>query len=277
MSQTNITSVIRENKTRFIIIAVGLFLIELEIFAVSAMKSGRNSWMQVINDKGNVIHETDGNHLSDFDRYHFEKTFGPFEQYQVRLVTKNIPFPFRAWFVAAVGIPVGVILLFGFVVKAYMSLFYGEEKKANEPYLNDEAYETRFERIIARVSRFNIFIIGFFVFLAVFSYWVVPNLITYAGRVGIETLTRYKWLFLSVAIVILGIMVWVIYLRYLLAKKTIDGQTEIEKYRLQLEFDQNRKFPHQLEYNRNETNDRPLVTWDESDGMRCSTNEVRLK
>jgi hypothetical protein len=29
-------------------------------------------------------------------------------------------------------------------------------------------------------------------------------------------------------------MAWIIYLRYLLAKKTIDSQTEVEKFRLQL-------------------------------------------
>ena len=69
----------RENKTVFIVIAVVLFLIELEIFAIAAIKSGRKSWLQVINAQGAVIHETDGSNLSDFNKYYFEKTFGPFE------------------------------------------------------------------------------------------------------------------------------------------------------------------------------------------------------
>ena len=43
--QNDIISTIREHRTLFIIIMVGLFLIELEIFAVAAMKSGRRSML----------------------------------------------------------------------------------------------------------------------------------------------------------------------------------------------------------------------------------------
>jgi hypothetical protein len=242
-----------------IIIAVVIFLLELEIFALAAMKSGRKSWLQVIDAQGSVIHETDGKNLSEFNRYYFEKTFGPFEQYQVKLITKEIPFPFRAWFVAAVGIPIGAILLFGFTVRAYQSLFCGEEEKKSASDLYKTEYKYRFEKIIAAVGRFNIFTIGFLIFLAVFLYWVVPNLIVYIGKVGVETLTRYKWIFLSVGIVVFGLIIWTIYLRYLLAKKTIDNQVEIDKYRLQLEFGQNNKYPLQLDYNQEENSDRQPV------------------
>jgi len=99
---------------------------------------------------------------------------------------------------------------------------------------------------MAGISRLNIFTIGFLVLLAVFTYWVVPNLILYIGQVGMDTILRYKWFFLAVALFILGIMVWIIYLRYLLAKKTIDSQTEVEKFRLQLAAGTSE--PLQLEY-----------------------------
>jgi hypothetical protein len=69
------TPFFQENKSLFIIIAVGLFLIELEIFAVAAMKSGRESWLQVYDTTENIIYETDGRNLSDFDKAKFEKTF----------------------------------------------------------------------------------------------------------------------------------------------------------------------------------------------------------
>ena len=82
-AQRQIPSFFREHKTFLIIVAVVIFLIELEIFAFAAMTSGRKSWLQVIDDNGSVIHETDGKNLSDFNKYYFEKTFGPFEQYQV--------------------------------------------------------------------------------------------------------------------------------------------------------------------------------------------------
>ncbi|MFW6242327.1 MAG: hypothetical protein ACOC98_17225, partial [Thermodesulfobacteriota bacterium] len=88
MAYKNIASLLRENKTAFIIIGIVLFLIELEIFAVAAMKSGRKTWLQVLDGNGNVIHETDGKNLSDFNKYYFEKTFGPLDQYEKRLVIR---------------------------------------------------------------------------------------------------------------------------------------------------------------------------------------------
>jgi len=253
--QKNTMALLRENRMLFIIILVVLFLIELEIFAVAAMKSGRKSWLQVFDAKGNVIHETDGQNLSEFNKYYFEKTFGPFEQYQVKMVTRDRPFPFRAWFVAAVGIPVGAMLLFAFFVRTYQSLFYKEEKMPHDIDLKEKEYEYRFEKIIAAISRFNIFAIGFLIFLAVFLYWVIPDLIVYLGRVGTETMTRYKWIFLSAAVIFLGLIVWMIYLRYLLAKKTIDSHMEIKKYRMQLEYDKTDHIPLQLDYDPEENSD----------------------
>ena len=257
LKEKKIATLIRENRTLFIIIAVVLFLVELEIFALAVMKSGRKSWLQVIDATGNVIHETDGKNLSDFNKYYFEKTFGPFEQYQVKLATKDFPFPFRAWFVAAVGIPIGAILLFAFAVQAYLSLFY-KEPNSGEYNVEKNEYEYRFEKLIAAISRFNIFTIGFLVLLGVLSYWVVPDLIVHVGRLGVETLTRYKWIFLSFGMVFLGLILWIIYLRYLLAKKAIDSHAEIDKYRLQLEFDQDKKYPLRLVHDQKETTDGSL-------------------
>jgi hypothetical protein len=254
LKEKKIASLIRENRTLFIIIAVVLFLVELEIFALAVMKSGRKSWLQVIDANGNVIHETDGKNLSDFNKYYFEKTFGPFEQYQVKLATKDFPFPFRAWFVAAVGIPIGAILLFAFAVQAYLSLFYKERNSDEYPVKKNE-YEYHFEKVIAAVSRFNIFTIGFLVLLGVLFYWVVPNLIIHVGRLGVETLARYKWIFLCFGMIFLGLIIWIIYLKYLLAKKAIASQAEIDKYRLQLEFDHGNKYPLRLIHDQKETTD----------------------
>ncbi|MDO9110497.1 MAG: hypothetical protein Q7U40_07550 [Desulfatirhabdiaceae bacterium] len=228
-------SLFRENKTLFILIAVGIFLIELEIFAVAAINSGRKSWLEIKDQRGNIIHVSEGNNLSSFNKYYFEKTFGPLDQYQVNRVSKDEPFPFRAWFAAAIGIPVGAILLFGFITRAFSALIYGDRiagsahSEAHEPIARN-----RLETLMASISRLNIFAIGFLVLLAMFTYWVVPNLILYIGQAGIDTILRFKWFFLAVALIILGIMAWIIYLRYLLAKKTIDSQTEVEKFRLQL-------------------------------------------
>lgn len=244
----NLKSIIHENKTLFIIIAVVLFLMELQIFAIAAIKSGQQSRLQVRDQRGNLIYEIDANYLSDFNKYQFEKTFGPLDQYDVSLITREVPFPFRAWFVAAVGIPIGLVLLFAFIVHAHVSLFYGDTLKTGSSGRDRDFHETRLETMLSRVSRFNIFTIGFLIFLAVFAYWVIPNLITFLGKTGIETLTHYKMFFITVAFIFLAIVVWVIYLRYRLALKTIESRTEIEKQRLQLELSDRGDKLSQIEY-----------------------------
>jgi hypothetical protein len=263
----SIASLLKEHKTVFIIIAVVLFLIELEIFAVAAMNSGRKAWLQIIDANGNVIHETDGKSLSDFNKYYFEKTFGPLDQYEKRLEVRDQPFPFRAWFTAAVGIPIGVILLFAFVVKAYVSLFYGEEaarsKSSNE---RTGPHETEFEKIVATISSFNIFTIGFLLLLGVFMYWVLPNMVTYIGRVSVDTLIRFKWVFITAGMVVVGLFIWIIYLRYLLARRSIDNQAELEKARLQLEYQRDLGQPARLGYDPDPPPAPQLEAWRAPDG-----------
>jgi uncharacterized integral membrane protein len=117
MSNKSVRELIKEHKTVFIIIAVILFLIELEIFAIAAMKSGRKEYLQILDANGQLVYETDGSNLSDFNKYYFEKTFGDLDHYEKIMRSEDVAFPFRAWFTAAVGIPIGVILLFAFVVR----------------------------------------------------------------------------------------------------------------------------------------------------------------
>jgi len=235
MSKKNLMAILRENRTLLIVIAVGLFLIELEIFVIAAMKSGNKSVIQVKDAAGEVIYESDGNNLSQFDKYYFEQNFGALEKYRLNLDTRQTPFPFRAWFVAAFGLPVGGMLLFAFVVRVYLTIFYPEQLSAASTAAG-LTEGSRLERFLLRVSRYNIFIIGFLMLIGIFAYWVVPNMIVYVGRVSIDTLVRYKWFFIATAVVFLGLLVWVIYLRYLLARKSIESQTEVEKHRLQLEY-----------------------------------------
>ncbi len=264
-TEKNMMSLLRENKTLLVVIGVVLCLIELEIFAIAAVKSGEKTWLQVLDNKGNVIHEVEGRGLRAFDKELFEKTFGPLNQYQLLRKTKDYAFPFRAWFAAAVGIPVGVILLFVFAVKAYLALFYEEKKRTEKTSFAHMEDETRFEKMIARISRFNIFTIGVLVFLSVVAYWILPNMILYAGKTGVEMITRYKWVFLSVATLFFGLVVWVIYLRYLLAKKTIESQVEVDKYRLQLELNTNNHPNPRLEYSGQETDrQQHLVDWNKT-------------
>jgi len=235
-TQNSLMRLIQKNRRLFIIIGICLFLIEMEIFAVAILKSGNQSKIVVINDQNNVIYEADGSNLTDFNKYYFEKNFGPLDQYDVKLQSKDVPFPFRAWFTAAFGVPVGIVLLVAFVFKAIANLL-GEDDKTNQKESEKQSgNETAFETMLHRMSEINIFVIGAVVFLCLFGYWVVPNFITYIGEVGAIAILRFKWFFLVGAILIFGLFVWMIYLRYLLATKTIESNTEIEKQKLLLTY-----------------------------------------
>lgn len=245
-SSPGITQLLREHKTLLIAVLLGLFLLELEIFAVAVTRSGQKSRLEVTDHQGRIVYETDGRYLDAFNQKSFEKTFGPLKNYQVRRVSHKEPFPFRAWFVAAVGLPLGGMLLFAFVIRAFVAVFHGDRHRsvdADDP----EKHENQVERVMARISTLNIFTIGFFMFLAIIGYWIVPNVILYVGKIGFDAIHRYKWVFLGGIGILVCVFVWIVYLRYLLAKKHIESQTELNKFRLQLEFDSGRHTPLQIE------------------------------
>ncbi len=235
MSQPqSIRTLLREHKALLIVMIVGIILLEVEIFAFAALKTGRKSVLEIRDKQGNLIHVTDGDHLSSFNKYYFEQTFGPLTQYQTRLAVKDRPFPFRAWFAAAVGIPVGAVLLFGFVVRAYLAIVHGDVLAGDTAPHPANAPGSRLQRIIGHLRRTNVFILGAGIFLLAAGYWIVPNMITYLGRASLDTIIRYKWIFLPAATVLAAIVVWIIYLRYLLARAAIASQAEVEKYQLRL-------------------------------------------
>ncbi len=244
-----ITNQLREHKTLLIVITIGIVLLEVEIFAFAAMKTGRMSSLHIKDNQGNLIHVTDGDNLSTFNKYYFENTFGPLEQYQVHLVTQERPFPFRAWFAAAIGIPIGALLLFAFMIRAYLAIVHDQVKPEASVQFErtDDQSNNRFNNYTSRIPRVNIFIFGAVVFVMALSYWIIPNSIAYLGKAGLGFLVRYKEVFLLLAGMLVVIIMWIIYLRYLLAKKSIASQTEIQKYRLRLEMNARHLLPSSSE------------------------------
>jgi len=226
----------QENKTLFIILAVGLFLVELEIFAMAAMKSGRESQVHVLDHQNNLVYEARSSRLDPREKAEFENTFGPLSDYQVKLVTVQRPFPFRAWFAATVGLPIGAVLLFGFFIKAYEALFFKNEPYSDTASSPQDSSTDRLDRLIGRVSRLNIFAIGGFVLLFALGLFAIPHLLSEFGRHGVAIISKYRWVAFGLGGIFLGLVIWIIFLRYLLARKSIEAQADIEKYRLQLEL-----------------------------------------
>ncbi len=259
MNQKNWFSLLKEYRVLVGIVVIGLFLIEFEIFSFAAMSSGKQPRLQVISKTGKVVYEIKGSTLANFDRARFEKTFGPFENYQVKLTEKYIPFPFRAWFSAAIGVPIGLVLLLAFILKAVMVFIYGgEENHSANDGLNQDNKDGQastsndnisghnkdknatgaagLEKLLLRISRFNIFIIGFLVICMVFLLWMIPNTLSFLAETSLKTIMQFKWFFLGGFIAVFILFAWFMYMKYKLAKKMIDAETEIKKYKLQLEY-----------------------------------------
>lgn len=111
----------------------------------------------------------------------------------------------------------------------------------------------------------NIFIIGFLIFVGVISYWIIPNMIATIGRTGIDTIIRFKWAFMGIGAVVVGIGLWIVYLRYLLARKSIESRMEIEKHRLALEYKAHHGVPLQLDGPSADRATPASLDWDSSD------------
>lgn len=237
----NITNSIFQNKAVLIAVAALLVLVELQIFFVFSAKSGAKHTLQVLNDSGTVIYETDGKHLTKFKKYYFEETFGPFENYEKKLVTRSVPFSFRAWFAAALGIPLGFTLMFAFIISAFSTLVgkkQNESRKTgkgeDEEHEEDVEPKGKMDRFIAQINRMNIFIIGAGIFLVVLAFWVLPNLVSVIGQTGLEIIDKYRWFFVVAGVAILVMFGWFLYLRYLLAKKALEAETHIREHQLNL-------------------------------------------
>lgn len=232
------SELIKNYKSFLVIIIIGFFLIEVEIFAFAVMKSGRQSFMQVLNDSNDVIYEVKGATMTNFNKYYFENTFGPFEEYHVRIETKETAFPFRAWFSAAVGLPVGLVLLLAFILKAVMVFLHGKDEQIMDDKSKKSESDSKngIEKLLFRISSYNIFIIGFLVFASVFLFWIIPNLLTFLVQTGIETIMTFKWVFLGGFIAFFLLFTWFMYMKYQLAKQSMESQVEIKKYELELEY-----------------------------------------
>ena len=230
----NIKNSIFQNKALLITVAVLLVLVEVQVFFIFSAKSGDKHTLQILNDSGTVIYQTDGEHLTQFKKYYFESTFGPFENYKKKLVTRTVPFPFRAWFATALGLPLGFTLLFAFIISAFSTLFGKKPEEAQAPRNEDPASKGKVDQFLAQISHANIFLLGLGVFLVVLAFWVLPNLVSVIGQTGLELIDRYRWFFAIAAISILLIFAWFIYLRYLLAKKALEAETHIREHQLNL-------------------------------------------
>ena len=225
----------RNQKIILTISVLIVLVLEVLIYLAAASQSGQKSKVFVLDENGGMVYETPGTTLTSYEKLSFENTFGPLKNYRIQLHTENLPFPFRAWSSAAVGIPMGLILLVTFLVRCYLSLVYGEE--------NDHDKQTglgtnngRFGSMLNLFRGISIFHIGFLVVIAVLLYWIVPNFLGDIARVGMTAFREFKWFFVAAAAFLAAVILWVIYLRYRISQQMLRNQADLEKYRLKIEL-----------------------------------------
>jgi len=289
MNQKNWFSLLKEYRVLVGIIITGLFLIEFQIFSFAAINSGKQPRLKVINKSGRVVYEIKGSTLANFNKTRFEKAFGPFENYQVKLTQRYIPFPFRAWFSAAIGVPVGLVLLLAFVLKAVMVFIYGGEEDITDNGQSGNKHERKsihdhernktaagVESLLLSISRFNIPIIGFLVICMVFLLWMIPNTLSFLAETSMNTILKFKWVFLGGFIAVFILFAWFMYMKYKLAKKMIDAETEIKKFELQLEYSRINDSVPELEDKKNQKI-KMLEYTDENNRKNDSKNDLEDK
>lgn len=220
-----------------LVVSVLAFLVlELLIYLGAAGQAGTKSRTIVLDSEGNKVFETAGSALSSYEKLVFENNHGPIQNYRMQLQTETMPFPFRAWLSAAVGIPIGLILLVSFLVKVYLALLYGEEGERQESSEDGASPRNRIGTLYNSFHRFNVFHLGFLVLMSVLMFWIVPNFLQDFAKVSLAAIRDYKWFFAGASVFLAVIITWVIYLRYRLSKQMLENQFNIEKYRIETQL-----------------------------------------
>jgi len=212
-----------------------LLLLEVLIYLVAASQAGDSTRLIVSDAQGRVVYEAPGNALTRYEKMLFEETHGPLANYQIHVQRESRPFPTRIWLAAAVGIPIGLILLLAFLIRVYLALIYGESSTGDSR--EEEGSRTgRLSSLQLSLQRFSIFHLGALLVAGAVLFWLVPDFLVNAGKVVLAMMKEFPWLLPALAIFFALLVVWVIYLRYRLSQQMLKNQFDLEKYRLDREL-----------------------------------------
>lgn len=233
--QLKLSDIFDDKESHKTILKVGIVMfmfMELIIYLAANAHSGTQAWVEIFNAKGNKVYETKGNVLTTYEKLVFQNTYGPLSQYQVKVATRNTPFPFRAWLAVAVGAPIGFMLLLTYMVRAYLSFVGGEEQENTNDSASLTENSGRFGQLF-KWRRLSLFHFGFFILICVLSLWLIPNFVADVTRGAVSLIVKYKWFFLGVFVFFAPLFVWIIYLKYKISEKMMDRQMDLEKFKLE--------------------------------------------
>jgi len=211
-------------------------VLEIGILMVCTGFSGNRHILKIHDAKGTLVYEDVYNesHINEF------KTLSGIEDFQkqgyvlTRTVVEN-NFPSRAWIALSIGIPLVLILFVAFIIRVFSDIFLAKPdspaKNRTPEATGVDFDETRFEKFFSTLGRLNIYALGALVLVMAFLLWMIPDLITFAGKIGYQTVVEFKWIFLGL-IVFGGI--------YLLLRAWLSYKTRTEFIRQQADIQKNR-------------------------------------
>lgn len=210
-----------------------LLMMELVIFLWAAFHSGVKSTVAVYDANNNKIYQTEGAVMTTYERRIFESSYGPLSNYRIKVESKSVPFPFRAWLAVAVGAPIGVVLLLNYLVKAYLTFLGGEEPdKRSETETQNGPLAGQGHPWFA-LRRLSIFSLGLLVVICLGLIWLVPDFMAAIARQILAFILQFKWFFLGLTVFAASLVVWIIYLRYKIQGKMMEHQVDLEKFRVE--------------------------------------------
>lgn len=160
-------------------------------------------------------------------------TYGNAQNRQTYLLVKEevqeVPFPWKAWVLTSVGVPIGLAFLVLLLTKAYMQVI--------EPGENETAETAgKWVASLNKLSQINIIWFMLISLIILFFVWYIPEIIKYTGGIAVNWLTRYWWVPTTIFFTAVFIIVLMIFLQYRLKVKAMDMEMEIAKFKyLQLE------------------------------------------
>lgn len=213
------------------IIVAALVVGELAIFLAAASQSGTEYRVVIEDSEGRTLYETPGKMLTYYEEMSFKNTFGPIENYQVRIITRHRPFPFTAWLAASVGIPMGLVLLAALIIRTYRAIYEYRTEPSILPERPDST--SRWKRLLFIFNSLSIFHLGFIVTLVALLVWLIPHVAERFIAFFESFIKTHALLSVILIVLFFALIAWVIYLKYRLSKEFLHYRYEIA--RLQLE------------------------------------------
>lgn len=142
-----------------------------------------------------------------------------------------VPFPWKAWILASIGIPIGLAFLVLLLTRAYLQMI----EPAEDENVSGEA-GGRLVSGLNKLSQINVIWFMLAAVVVIFLFWYIPEIIKYTGGVAILWLTKHWWVPTMFFFVAVFIILLVIYLQYRLRVKAMHTEVEIAKLKY-LSFD----------------------------------------